>query len=210
MRMRRRFSGGCRIALALTLAWPVASMAVDFPVTGSVSIGGSPGGLPAGSFFAGSDYDAATGAVAAGAFTFPETTSTANAQGVTITVTWQLSQTGTSTGQVAPDGVAALSTASMRLVVLSATASGFPLPLGPCEFQPILLDLAGTGSAAGLVLSDEQFDIPPAAIGQCGSLRDSINDAFAGGDNRIDLVVSGDFTPPAGDDVIFADGFESP
>lgn len=210
MRKRRRLLGGRRTAFALAMSWPALAAAVDFPVAGSAVIGGNLGGLPAGGLFAGSAYDAATGAIAAGTFAFPVTTSTTTAQGTTIVVTWQLGQVDTSAGQVASDGVAALSTASMKLAVLSATAGGFPLPLGPCEFQPILLDLAGSGSATGLVLSDEQFDIPPAAIGQCGSLRDQINGAFAGGDNRIDLLVSGDFTPPAGDDAVFADGFELP
>lgn len=195
------------LAFALLLALPHTAMAFDFPVTGTATIAGSAGDLPPNSHFAGSGYDSATGAIASGRFVFPQTTSVSSDG--TLRVTWQMSQANTSSGQVASDGVAALTDASFKLTVISASYGGFPLSLGTCVFQPITVGLSGTASASGLVLADEQFDIPPAPPGNCGSFRDQINDAFAGSNNRIDLHLDGDFTPPGDGDRIFDNGFEA-
>lgn len=202
--MRPRAAGAARLVAAALLATPVAGFAADFAVSGTIVVNGQQGALPDGGAFAGSAYDAATGAIAAGRFTFPASTASNGA----VTVRYQLSQTDTSAGQVAADGVAVLEAASLKLAVLSATYSGVPVPLGTCEFQPILLELAGSGVESGLDLADAQFDIPPAPAGNCGAFRDQINAAFAGSDNGISVHLDGDFAPPAGDDTIFRSGFD--
>lgn len=202
--MRQWAAGAASLVAALALAAPVVGFAADFPVSGTIVVNGQQGALPDGGAFAGSGYDTATGAIAAGRFTFPVSTASSGA----VTVRYQLSQANTSAGQVAADGVAALETASLKLAVLSATYSGVPVSLGTCEFQPILVELAGTGAAGGLDLADAQFDIPPAPPGNCGAFRDQINAAFAGGDNGITVHLDGDFTPPVGDDTIFRSGFD--
>lgn len=199
------FSDRRMVALALLLMLPQATLAADFVVTGIATMNGNAGALPANSFFAGSAYDGATGAIASGSFTFPQTTSS---NGSTV-VTWRMEQTNTSSGQVASDGVAALTDASFKLTVLSASLGGFPIPLGTCVFQPITIGLSGTVVQGGLDLADEQFDIHETPPGNCGSVRDQINATFAGSNNRIDLHLAGDFTPPGANDRIFVDGFEA-
>lgn len=203
--MRQRAAGAANlVAAAALLAAPVVGFAADFAVSGTIVVNGQQGALPDGGAFAGSAYDAATGAIAAGRFTFPASTASNGA----VTVRYQLSQTGTSAGQVAADGVAALETASLKLAVLSATYSGVPVSLGTCEFQPILVELAGSGAQSGLDLADAQFDIPRAPVGNCGAFREQINAAFAGSDNGIEVHLDGDFTPPATDDTVFRSGFD--
>ncbi len=208
--MNKGFRVGRAAALAfvMTAAFPRLAAAVDFAVTGTATINGNAAVLPAGGKFANSGYDLVTGAIANGKFTFPQTTSTSSSGGVTYVVKYQLSQTDTSSGQVASDGVAALTDASLKLTVVSATANGFPIPIGACAFQPIVAGLSGTGSATGLDLADSQFDIPEAPPGDCGSFRDQINAAFAGSSNSIEIHLDGDFTPPSDMDRIFDDGFE--
>lgn len=196
--------------LAAAMALPAIAAAVDFPLTGTISVGGQSGTLPDGGVFAGSAYDPATGAIASGAFSFPQTTISRDVSGATVTVTYRLSQIDTSNGQVAADGVAALSAASMKLAVVSATYAGFPVPVTPCEFQPIVIEFAGTADAGGLDLADGQFEVPPAPAGNCGAFRDQINNALAGSSNSIAVRMAGDFTPPADQDTIFVDGFEAP
>jgi hypothetical protein len=196
--------------LAITALFACASAtagATDFPVTGTITINGNAGTLPTGGTFAGSAYDVTTGDIASGAFTFPVATLSFDTTFGPATATYQFSQTGTSTGQVANDGVAALTNASMKLQVLSATVNSVPLGIGTCVFQPIVLSLAGTGSAAGLDLADPAFTIPPAPAGDCGSFASQINDAVAGSNNSTQLLLAGNFTPPP-DDVIFVDGFD--
>ncbi len=200
-----RFSVRRMAALALLLALPQGALATDFVVTGTATMNGNAGSLPANSFFAGSAYDVATGAIASGSFTFPQTTSSNGS----IVVTWRMEQTNTSSGQVASDGVAALTDASFKLTVLSTSIGGFPVPIGTCVFQPITIGLSGTAVSSGLDLVDEQFDIPEAPPGNCGSVRDQINGAFVGSNNRIDLHLAGVFTPPGDGDRIFVDGFET-
>lgn len=205
--------GGCRAVLLVSIVAGVGAagtaLAVDFPVAGTLMVNGDPGVLPAGGVFAGSDYDPLSGMIAPGRFTFPVSTETTESGGVVFVVRYQFVQTDTSSGAVAADGIAALTPASFKLTVLSITAGGIPFPIGVCEMQPILVGLAGTAAAAGLQLADEQFDIPEVPPGQCGSFRDSFNEAFAGADNSMNIQVSGDFTPPSTGDVLFDDGFEA-
>lgn len=199
------------VALASKATFPVMLLvasavagATDFPISGTIVVNGQEGALPDGGAFAGSGYDAKTGAIAAGHFAFPTSTVSSGV----VTVKYQLSQSGTSAGAVAADGIAALEPASLKLTVLSASYSGVPVPLGTCEFQPIAIELAGTAAAGGLDLADAQFDIPPAPVGNCGAFRDPINSALSGSDNAISIHLGGDFMPPAGDDGIFGDGFD--
>lgn len=207
----RRLGGGLS-ALVLIIGSGVSGLAqaIDFPVTGTVTVNGAPGELPSGGTFANSSYAPTSGLIGAGTFTFPITTETTVSDGITFVLKYQMIQTDTSNGAVAPDGVAALSAATFKLKVISITASGFPLPIGVCEIQPIAVDLAGTASAIGLNLSDAQFDIPQVPVGQCGSFRDSFNDAFFGGNNSMTIQLTGDFTPPSTGDLIFRNGFENP
>jgi len=190
---------GCGIAPA---------RATDFPISGTITINGTAGALPSGGSFAGSAYSLVTGDIASGVFTFPVATLSFDTTFGPATATYQFTQTNTSSGQVAGDGVAALSNASMKLQVLSATVNSVPLGIGTCVFQPIVLSLAGTGSTAGLDLSDDSFTIPPAPAGDCGSFRTQINDAVAGSTNSLQMHMAGNFTPPSPNDTIFADGFE--
>lgn len=196
----------CVLLVAAAAAAPQVSGAVDFPVTGTVSFNGNSGSLPAGAVFGPSSYDASTGAIASGRFTFPQSTATFNVGGLgTVTVTYLLSQADTSDGQVASDGVAALAPVAAKLEVLAVS---LPLTVTPCAFSPINLDLAGTASAGGLDLADDGFTIPPAPAGNCGTFASQINAAIAGSNNSMQLHLDGDFTPPANVDLIFENGFD--
>jgi hypothetical protein len=205
-------SGSIRasFALALLCALPIAH-ATNFAVTGTISVNGNPGTLPSGGTFGDSTYNATTGALSAGKFTFPQATTTfhSDSLGVDVTVNYQLSQTNTSTGQVASDGVAALTQATLKLQIVSAFAAGVvPIPVGTCIFQPIDIDLAGTGSAVGLDLSDASFTIPTVASTDCGGNGDQINAGVAGSNNSMQVHIAGNFTPPPEDDTIFVNGFD--
>ena len=125
-------------------------------------------------------------------------------------MTYQLGQTDQSSGQVAADGVAALTPSTLRLQVISASSPLGPINVGTCVFEPIVVALAGTGSPTGLQLSDPSFAIPPVGAADCGGYGNQINQAIAGDDNSIDLRMAGDFTPPSDQDTIFVDGFETP
>jgi hypothetical protein len=192
---------------ALCLGSSSAS-AVNFPVSGTITVNGNAGALPAGGVFGPSSYDAASGAIALGAFSFPQATTSFSSTLGLVVVTYQLSQTNMSSGQVASDGVAALTDATMKLQVIHVTISGIPVPVGTCVFQPIDVALTGTGSAAGLDLSDSGFVIPPVAPTDCGGYGNDINNAIAGSNNSIQMHLAGDFTPPAASDTIFANGFD--
>lgn len=191
---------------AAVLAVPGVVGAVDFPVAGTMTVNGNAGALPAGGTFSNSAYDGATGAIATGKFTFPQATITSPP----AVVTYQLSQLDNSSGQVAADGVAALSVATMSLKVVSATYSGIPVPVGTCVLQPISVTLTGTGSADGLDMSDSGFAIPPVGPTDCGGFASQINAAIAGSNNGMQLHLEGDFTPPApaDADLIFENGFD--
>jgi len=164
--------------------------------------------------FGPSAYDPATGTIAPGAFRFPDGTASVPTDAGTLTVTWRMTQAGTSAGLVAADGTVAFEDASLRLELLSATVPTpigvLPVEIAPCVFEPIVWQLAGSGNAGGLALDDAAFAIPLAEVGQCAAFRDEINDAIAGGSGSVALALAGDFTPPAASDVIFVDGFESP
>lgn len=190
---------------------PCLAQAVDFPITGTITVNGNSGALPPGGKFANSDYNPTTGAIAEGAFSFPVGTTSFPVSGVgTVTVTYQLSQLDTSTGQVATDGTAALTTATMKLEILTASVGVIPIGVGTCIFQPINFDLSGMGSASGLDLSDAAFTIPPVGPTDCGTFGSQINANIAGSNNSAQMHMAGDFTPPPADDTIFANGFESP
>jgi hypothetical protein len=204
----RRAAGRLRLsAIAAALAAAGAAGAVDYPVGGTLSINGNAGDLPDGGVFAGSGYDPATGAIASGAFAFPDGTIEIPTPLGTAIAHYVFTQTNTSDGLVAADGVAALAEAVMQIEVTSASVGGLPIAITPCVIGPILLDLAGTASATGLDLSDDGFTIPPVASGDCGGNGDTVNAAIAGDDNAVGMTLAGDFTPPA-DERIFADGFD--
>lgn len=211
--MISRAKRGAMFALALQLAALPSAQATNFAVTGTISVNGNPGALPSGGTFGNSTYDAATGALSAGKFTFPQATTTfhSDSLGVDVTVTYQVSQTNTSTGQVAEDGVAALTQAHLKLKAISAMVGFVPVSFGEtCIFDPINVDLAGTGDASGLDLSDEGFVIPTVAPTDCNNFGDQVNDGLAGSNNTLDLHIAGNFTPPTPeDDTIFENGFEA-
>jgi len=207
MRIHRGI-GSIAFAAAQLLAG--AAVAADFPVSGSLSVNGNAGDLPTGGTFGDSTYDASTGAISDGAFSFPETTTSFQTDLGTVVVTYQLNQTNTSTGLVAADGTAAWTNASLKLTVTHVTVIGIPISVGTCVFQPIDIALAGSASASALDLGDAGFTIPAVAPSDCGGNGDQINDAIAGTNNAIEVFLAGDFTPPAENDTIFMDGFELP
>lgn len=194
-------------ACAALLACGVAA-AADFPVAGSISFNGSSGALPDGGTFGPSSYAAGSGAIAPGSFTFPQATAQFSSTFGTVVVTYHLSQTDTSSGQVEVDGSVTLADAAMKLEVLHVTVGGVPVGVGTCVFQPIVLTLAGTASATSLDLADNGFVVPPVGASDCGGFASQINAALAGSNNNIELHVAGDFTPPTGNDTIFANGFD--
>lgn len=200
---------GSAAAAAFALLFGGAAAAADFPVSGSIAFNGNAGALPDGGTFGPSSYAPASGAIAAGRFTFPQATTSFSSTFGSVVVTYLLSQTNTSSGQIGADGTAAFSAVSMKLEVQQVRVGGFPVDVGTCVFQPIDLDLAGTASAAGLDLADASFTVPPVGASDCGGYASQINAALAGSNNRIDVHLAGDFTPPADNDTIFADGFES-
>lgn len=198
-----------RIALSLALSCAASLVhATTFDVSGTITVNGNPGALPDGGTFGDSTYDAVTGELSSGAFTFPQATTTFPSQIGTVTVTYRLSQTNESTGQVAGDGVAALTQAQLKLQVLSAAIGVIPIGIGTCVFEPIDVDLAGTGDASGLDLSADGFTIPQVGSTDCGGYGDQINAGVAGSNNSLAMLVAGDFTPPSGSDLIFANGFD--
>jgi hypothetical protein len=197
----------CALATAMVLACNVAG-ATNFAVTGTISVNGNPGALPSGGTFGNATYNATSGAISSGKFTFPQATLSFDSAVGTVTATYTLSQTNTSTGQVASDGVAALTQTHLKLVVDSARIGVIPIGIGTCVFQPINVDLAGTGAAAGLDLGDDAFTIPSVASTDCGGYGDQVNAGVAGSNNTLQVHIAGNFTPPPEDDTIFANGFD--
>lgn len=191
------------IAAAFTFATP--ARATNFVVTGTITVNGNAGNLPNGGTFGDSTYDAATGAVSVGNFTFPESSTTINVAGFgNVTVTYQFSQTNTSTALVASDGTAAMTQVVTQLSIVSTS---LPVTVTPCVFSPINLDLAGSASSTGLDLEDREFTVPPTA-NSCGGFATQINNGLAGNSNSIAPHLAGNFTPPADNDKIFIDGFD--
>jgi len=193
------------IAAALSFAAP--ARATHFPVSGTITVSGNAGSLPNGGTFGDSTYDPATGALSVGQFAFPQTSTVVNVPGFgNVTVTYTFNQTNTSTALVAGDGTAAMTQVLAQLSIVSTT---LPLPVTPCRFGPIELDLAGSASSLGLDLEDRAFTVPP-TTDSCGGFASQINPQLAGDDNSIAMHLAGDFTPPSGDDndKIFIDGFD--
>lgn len=194
-----------RIALGCaTLLLADAAVAVDFPVSGSLTINGNLAVLPDGGVFAGSSYDAETGAIGEGAFVFPEATLSFDTPLGTAVATYVLSQTNTSSGEVWSDSTAALTPSDLVITVTHLTISGLPIDLGTCVVGPTTLELAGTASVTGLALAYDGFVIPPVDANDCADYGDQINDALAGTNNQGEFDIAGDFTP----DTVFADGFD--
>ena len=200
------------VPLVFLLAMPLLSVGVaraaDFPVTGTITVNANPGALPDGGLFGNSSYEGATGAIASGTFSFPQTTTTFSSNFGPVVVTYQLSQTNTSSGQVVADGVAALTDATMKFQVVHVTVGGAPFDVGTCVFQPIDVLLTGTGSATGLDLADSGFVIPPVAPADCNNNGTTMNNAIAGSNNSTQMHIAGNFTPPAANDTIFKNGFD--
>lgn len=193
--------------LGLQVFAPCIANPVDFPVTGSITVNGNARALPSGGVFGPSSYDNGTGVIATGAFTFPQSTTSFNSVAGTVVVTYLLSQTNTSSGQVATDGIAALSATTLKLQVIAATVGVIPIDVGTCVFAPIDLVLDGTGSAAGLDLADSSFVIPQVGPTDCGTYGSEINNAIAGSNNSMQIHLAGDFAPPV-NDTIFVNGFD--
>jgi hypothetical protein len=211
-RVNRALRGGA-IALVLILACSAfqQARATDFPVSGSVTVNGQSGEIPAGAKFTSPGYDASSGILSAGTFTFPITTETTVEGGLTYVLRYQMIHLNTSHGLIAADGVAAISDARFKLKVISITVAGFPMSIGTCEIEPITVELTGVATENGLHLADDQFDIPEVPAGMCGLFRDNFNDVFPGSDNNMSLVLEGDFPLPAAiPDAIFRHGFERP
>lgn len=178
-----------------------SAAAVDYPVSGTISINGSTGSLPDGSF-EGSSYDPTAGSIGAGAFKFAEATVT---QG-SYSLTYELGQVDTSTGQVDVHGAASLSNAAMSLRLIKGVTPFGPANFGQsCIFSPINLLLSGTASANGLALSSPAFTVLP-TTDDCNGWASLLNAQMSGSTNTIALNVDGNFTPPG---VIFIDGFDS-
>ena len=196
------------LLLAMALQAVGVARAANFPLTGTITGNANPGALPDGSLFRNSSYDGATGAIASGTFSFPQTTTTFSSTFGPVVVTYQLSQTNTSSGQVVADGVAALTDATMKLQVIHVTVGGILFGVGICVFQPIDVLLVGTGSATALDLADSGFVIPPVAPADCGNNGTTINNAIAGSNNSMQMHIVGNFTPPAANDTIFKNGFD--
>lgn len=158
--------------------------------------------LPDGTFL-GSSYDPMTGAIGAGTFKFPQTTVTNGS----TSLTYQLSQTDTSIGQVDGTGAVLFSNAAFSVQLINGNYSGVPAVFGPsCVFEPIDIVLAGSASPTGLDLTDPSFAIPP-TTDDCNGWAGPMNGLVSTSSNSIHLQIDGDFTPP---DTIFMDGFEPP
>ncbi|MBN8728066.1 MAG: hypothetical protein J0H15_10250 [Xanthomonadales bacterium] len=197
------------VGMAIVVA-PAAAM--QFPVSGTVTVNEVPATLPAGGSFGDSTYDASSGILSAGRFTLPPGSVTFDSPLGPVVATYQLGQSNTSTGEVDADGIAVLTPVAMRLEIVSAFLGGIiPIDVGQCVFEPITLYLVGTGAASGLDVSDPAFTIPPVAASACAGYGEQINAAVAGSSNAMDLHLQGDFTPPPDEDpgLIFQNGFDS-
>ncbi|MGB8635895.1 MAG: hypothetical protein WCD36_11540 [Rhodanobacteraceae bacterium] len=193
--------------LAISLVFAVTqAAATQYPIgSGTVTINGSSEALPAGGTFGDSSYDAGTGYLSPGKFAFPQAT-VANGD---FTITYQLAQSDTSAALVGSNGNVGFTTASMQLSIVSASYLGFPVSVSPCRFSPIAWGtLGGSASATGMHISNGIFTVPP-TTDSCGGYQAQINDALAGNQNSITMVIDGNFTPPALDDRVYMDGFDT-
>lgn len=199
---------------SLLLALPAA--AAQFPVSGTLGFGGDAIAVPAGAAFGDSSYDAGTGELSTGTFSFPDIT-VSRSLGVlgTLVVTAALTQTNTAMGLVDTAGNAVLTSVDMQVHIISAELQTIlgstPINVGSsCDFAPISWDaLGGTASVAGLDVAQASFAVPE-TLDACGGYAEEINAALAGGDGAVTLHLAGSFPPPegTGGDVIFADGFD--
>ena len=196
---------------ALLCAASPSASATQYVATGTVDFGNGGDNLPAGVTFGDSSYNAGSGSLSAGRFVFPQATASNQTDYGELVVTYQLSQDNTSIGLVDGNGNAVLTTASLKLHIVSVTLSGLPISVGSnCEFEPVVWDaLAGTATSSGMDLTQVTFKVPEAASGSCGSFTDDLNNALAGNDNSVALHLAGAFAPPAVSDLIYLNGFES-
>lgn len=200
---------GLAVATALA-AWAMPAAAVDFPVTGVVTMNGHAATLPNGSVFAGSAYNPTTGIISAGKFVVPEGSETFATTFGEIDVTYDLEQTNTSSGLVASDGTAAFTTATFTFTITSMTFNGSPVDLGTCTYGPFDADLVGIASSTVLSAEDTNVSIAPVSgATDCGGPTfQSVFNQFLAGTGSVQLELAGNFTPPPDDDLIFKDGFD--
>jgi hypothetical protein len=208
----RRYAGMRRTLLAVLTVFSIgvasagAVHAADFPLSGVFTFNGVDSALSG--TFGPSTYNASSGGITAGAFNVPSATlqfaSGADSQ---VTVHYQITQTNTSSGQVADDGVAVLTSATLMLHVIDAHTQAMLWSVGStCDFGPFVLALAGTGAVSGLDLGANGFTIPAVSTSACGGHGDPLSSGIAGDQSRTQLLLAGDFTPPL--DKLFADGFD--
>ena len=176
---------------------------VNAKVTGEVDANGNVITLPDGSAFEGT-IDYGTGAFD-GAMSIPDITAETSATvagigEVPVTIVVRLTDSGTSGTIADDDTVAASSSFSLRILSLTATVGGNPVPLevsDTCVLEPISIESTGTyDEAAGTIsLSAEGFEIPEAAAGSCGmalgtiDIAEQINAALAGTANSFTAVI---------------------
>ena len=175
-------------------------------MSGSITLNGNISSLSG--TFGPSAYDGNNGTISAGAFNFPQSTIQFSPGGdQQVTVIYQVVQTNTSSGQVASDGVAALTNATMKLHVLSAHTPAILWNVrSSCDFEPIDVVLGGTGATSGIDLDASGFTIPAVDASACGDHGSQLDAGLSGNQNSMKVHLEGDFTPPP--DMIFADGFD--
>lgn len=205
IRRARRVLASCSCGLfvaALHCAAAAAQGTDGYPISGTATIHGQSGALPADGTFSGSSYDPLTGAIGAGTFKFPATTVTQ----ASASLTYQLSQTGPSSATVDDSGNVVFTPATMALTLLGGTFPPYPAATfgDTCIFAPIAVGLTGSASPAGLDVTDAQFTIP-STVDNCNGFGNTLNGYIPGTNNAITIHVEGDFTPPG---VIFTDGFD--
>lgn len=209
IRCLRCLKRGSIFAAAFICAYLInggAAHAADFAASGSITLNGNISSLSG--TFGPSTYDGNNGVISAGAFDFPQSTIQFGSGGDSqVTVTYQLVQTDTSSGQVASDGLAALTHATMKLHVIAAHTPAILWSVGTsCDFQPIDVVLDGTGAASGMDLVASGFTIPAVDASACGGHGSQLNAGLSGNQTSTKVHLEGDFTPPS--DIIFADGFD--
>ena len=105
--MRSHSRGRIRPAFVLGLSMcigPAAFAGTDYPVSGSITVNGTEGPLPAGGAFVGSSYDEVSGEIGAGVFEFPVATVDFDSPVGVVTATYELTQADSSSGHVDADG----------------------------------------------------------------------------------------------------------
>jgi hypothetical protein len=184
----------------------IARAAADFQVSGVFTFNGTDSTLSG--TFGPSAYSNASGVLTAGAFNFPSAMLQFGPGGdAQYTVHYQLVQTNTSNGQVAGDGVAAMTNSTMKLHVIDAHTPAILWDVGSnCDFGPFNVLPAGMGTGSGLDLHASGITILPLDASACGGHGAQLSTGIAGTDNRTQLLLAGDFSPPP--DKIFSDSFD--